>query len=74
MPRPPTTNIVNYIWLFEKKHNTDGSLAQYTTRLVANGHSQQPDIDCYETFNPIVKSTTIQAALSLDISLHWLVH
>ena len=35
VPRPPTANVVNCIWLFKKKHNADGSLARYKARLVA---------------------------------------
>ncbi|KAJ9545065.1 hypothetical protein OSB04_024772 [Centaurea solstitialis] len=33
------------MWLFKQKFNADGSLACYKARLVANGRSQQPDID-----------------------------
>ncbi|KAL4555611.1 hypothetical protein LXL04_038235 [Taraxacum kok-saghyz] len=50
VPRPANVNIVNCIWLFKKKFNADDSLARYKARLVANGCSQRPSIDCDETF------------------------
>ncbi|KAL4584621.1 hypothetical protein LXL04_009226 [Taraxacum kok-saghyz] len=74
VPRPSDTNVINCIWLFKKKLNADGSLARYKARLVANGRSQRPGIDCDETFSPVVKPATIRTILSLAISHHWPVH
>nr|GEY81213.1 ribonuclease H-like domain-containing protein [Tanacetum cinerariifolium] len=37
-------------------------------RLVANGSGEQLGIDCDETFNPVVKPTTIRTVLSLAVS------
>ncbi|GJX82051.1 ribonuclease H-like domain-containing protein [Tanacetum coccineum] len=46
----------------------------YKARLVANGHSQQQGIDCDETFNPVVKPTTIRTVLSLSVTRDWPIH
>lgn len=70
VPRPPNANVVNCIWLLEKKLNTYGSLARYKAHLAANGRRQRLGIDCYETFSPIVKPTIIQAILNLVVSHH----
>lgn len=43
-------------------------------RLVANGKSQQPDINCDETFSPVVKSATIRIVLSVATSQNWPLH
>lgn len=40
VPRPANANVINCIWLFKKKEHSDGSLARYKARLVANAHSQ----------------------------------
>nr|GEU87460.1 ribonuclease H-like domain-containing protein [Tanacetum cinerariifolium] len=47
------------------KYHADGSLSRYKARLIANGRSQQQEIDYDETFSPIVKSATIRIVLSL---------
>ncbi|GKC01666.1 ribonuclease H-like domain-containing protein [Tanacetum coccineum] len=47
---------------------------RYKARLVANGRSQQQGIDCDETFNPVVKPSTIQTVLSLAVSRQWPIH
>nr|GEY10448.1 ribonuclease H-like domain-containing protein [Tanacetum cinerariifolium] len=46
----------------------------YKARLVANGKSQQPGIDCDETFSPVVKPAIIRTVLSLAVSCQWPIH
>ncbi|KAJ9558576.1 hypothetical protein OSB04_013190 [Centaurea solstitialis] len=74
VPRPPGVNIVRSMWLFRHKFNADGSLSRYKARLVANGRSQQPGVDCDETFSPVVKPATIRTVLSLAVSRQWPIH
>ncbi|KAJ9546350.1 hypothetical protein OSB04_018893 [Centaurea solstitialis] len=74
VPRPPGVNVVRSMWLFRHKFNADGSLSRYKARLVANGRSQQPGIDCDETFSPVVKPATIRIILSIAVSQHWPIH
>lgn len=74
VPRPPGVNVVRSMWLFKKKYKADGSLERYKARLVANGKSQRPGIDCFDTFSPVVKPATIRTVLSLAISKSWPVH
>lgn len=74
VPRPKDVNIVRSMWLFKKKYKADGTLEQYKARLVANGKSQRPGIDCDETFSLVVKLATIHTVLSLATSRQWLIH
>ncbi|GKA23034.1 ribonuclease H-like domain-containing protein [Tanacetum coccineum] len=43
----------------------------YKARLVANGSSQQLDVDFDETFSPVVKPPTVRTVLSLVVSRKW---
>ncbi|GKC29603.1 ribonuclease H-like domain-containing protein [Tanacetum coccineum] len=72
--RPPNLNVVRSMWLFKYKFNADGSLSRYKARLVANGKSQQPGINCDETFSLVVKPATIHTVLSLVVSREWPIH
>ncbi|GJT12782.1 ribonuclease H-like domain-containing protein [Tanacetum coccineum] len=69
VPCPANVNMVHSMWLFKHKFNAYGSLSRYKARLIANGRSQQQDIDCDETFSLVVKSATIRTVLSLAVSL-----
>jgi len=47
------------------KHNADGSLDRYKSRLVAKGYSQHPGFDFKETVAPTVRYSTIRIVLAL---------
>ncbi|KAJ9567352.1 hypothetical protein OSB04_003318 [Centaurea solstitialis] len=71
---PASANIVGSRWLFRHKFDSQGHLARYKARLVAQGFSQQPGLDYDETFSPIVKPATIRTVLSIAVSLNWPIH
>jgi len=47
------------------KHQVDGSVERYKTRLVAKGFTQTYGIDCEETFAPVGKMNSIRVLLSI---------
>ncbi|KAI5346452.1 hypothetical protein L3X38_014331 [Prunus dulcis] len=70
-PNPGNKNIVGSKWLYKIKKNSDGSVARYKARLVAQGFSQQPGLDFGETFSPVVRHTTVRLVLSLAAMNQW---
>jgi hypothetical protein len=61
-------------WIFKLKLHADGSLERYKARYVLRRFTQRPRVDYDETFSPVVKPATIQAALTLALSRDWPVH
>ena len=69
--RPPVANIIGSKWVYRTKRKANREIDQFKARLVAKGYSQQPSIDYTETFNLVVKATTIRTILSIATSSHW---
>ena len=66
---PPNTNVISSKWVYQNPYNANGSLARYKAQSVLCGFSQQPSIDYVETFNLVIKSTTIKTAIYLCTNL-----
>ena len=73
-PRPLHTNIVGLKWIFRVKYLTDGTVDRLKAPLVAKGYFQLPGLDFHDTFNPVVKASTVRLVLSLAVSSHWPLH
>lgn len=71
VPRPLHTNIIRSMWLYRQKFNADGTLKRHKSRLVANGKSQRPGIDCDETFSPVIKPASIRSVLHVALACGW---
>lgn len=60
-------NLVGCKWVFRLKRKPDGSIDKYIARLVAKGFHQRPGLDYTETFNPVIKPTTIRIVLCIAL-------
>src|SRR6266511_2094247 len=50
---PEDANIVGSKWVFRAKKDAAGNVVQYKARLVAQGFSQVPGVDYFDTFAPV---------------------
>lgn len=71
VPPHPSLNLVGCKWVFQIKRHPDGTIERYKARLVAKGFHQRPGIDYNETFNPVIKPTTVRVIISLALSRGW---
>jgi hypothetical protein len=67
-------NIVGYKWVYKIKRKQDDSLDRYKARMVAKRFKQRYGVDYDDTFNPVVKMTTIRIVLSIAVSRGWSMH
>jgi hypothetical protein len=74
VPRPPGANVITDKWIFKHKLKADGSLDRYKARWILWGFTQCPGVDYDETFNPVVKPTTVRIVLTLAVFRGWPVH
>jgi histone deacetylase 1/2 len=70
---PPSSNksIIDCKWVYRIKKKDDGTIDRYKARMVAKGFKERYDIDCVDTFSPVVKATTIRLVLSISVSKRW---
>ena len=64
-------NLVKWKWIFHTKSSLNGSVDRYETWLVAKGFHQWLSFDYHDTFNPVVKPTTIRFVLNIAIGHGW---
>ncbi|KAL5845194.1 hypothetical protein ACOSQ4_011152 [Xanthoceras sorbifolium] len=67
---PPSSNcnIVGHKWVFRIKYKPDGTVAKYKARLVAKGFHQTASVDFTETYNPVIKPSTIRVIFTLAVT------
>ena len=57
--------------MYKTKYQQYGSLDRFKARLVAQGFTQTPGVDYFDTFNLLVKPCTILLIFVLVISFRW---
>ena len=71
---PAGANLVGCHWTFVVKKDAAGNIVRYKARLVAQGFSQVPGVDFFDTYTPVAKMASIQATLAYaahhDLEIH----
>lgn len=71
VPPPSHGHVIGCQWIFKIKKRSDGTVARYKARLVANGNQQAKGMDFTDTFSPVIKQPTLRVILSLVVHHHW---
>ena len=61
---PKDANVVGLKWVFRAKKDAAGNMVRYKAQLVAQGFSQIPGVDNFNTCAPVARLASIQTALA----------
>ncbi|TFY50793.1 hypothetical protein EVG20_g11324 [Dentipellis fragilis] len=71
---PSGANVVGSKWVFKAKKDAAGNVVRHKARLVAQGFSQVPGVDYFDTYAPVAKLPSMRTVLALatqqDLELH----
>ena len=73
-PLPPDRQRTGCRWVYKIKRNSGGDISLYRARLVAQGFTQRPGEDFFETFAPVAKIESIRMLLAIAAILDWEIH
>jgi len=62
---PEDKYVISVKWIYKSKQDADGNVQKHKARLVARGFTQQPRIDCNETFVCGVRMDTVRTVLDI---------
>jgi len=71
---PAGANLVGSKWVFCAKKDATGNIVCYKARLVAQGYSQVPGMDYFDTYAPVATLTSIRTTLALAACLDLEIH
>jgi hypothetical protein len=60
--------------VYKVKHNVDGFVSRYKTRLVAKGYAQTYGINYEETYSPVAKMTIVRVIIVMAAAKGWSLH
>jgi hypothetical protein len=73
---PPTHKPIGCRWVFKVKYEENGLPKRFKARLVAQGFTQRPGIDYFDTFAPTLRLESMRLILAIvaaqDLELHQL--
>ena len=71
---PAGSNLVGSKWVFRAKKDAAGNVVRHKARLVAQGFSQVPGVDYFDTYAPVATLTSIRTVLALAARLNFELH
>jgi hypothetical protein len=71
---PKDKKAIGCKWVYKVKHNANGSMSTYKTRLVAKGYAQTYGIDYEKTYSLVAKMITVRTISVMVITKGWSLH
>jgi hypothetical protein len=71
---PTGANLVGCGWTYVVKKDAAGNIVRYKARLVAQGFSQVPGIDFFDTYAPVAKMASSRLALAYGARWDYEIH
>ena len=68
---PPGANVIGSRWVFKTKLNELGEISRLKARFVAQGFSQVPGQDFFDTYAPVAKLSSIRTILAIAAVEDW---
>ena len=62
---PPGRKAIGCRWVFRLKLDENGQVIKHKARLVAQGFSQVPGLDFYDTFAPVIRMDSLRMILAI---------
>ena len=66
---PNDRKVVGCKWVYRVKRDTNGKIAKYKARLVAQGFSQVAGVDYVDTFAPVIRLESLRVLFAIAIIL-----
>lgn len=61
---PPNKSVISSKWIFRRKYHSNRTLSHFKARFVARGYSQEPGIDYFDTYSPVIKIASLRLLLA----------
>ena len=74
VPKLENKSVVSSKWIYNIKHDANGSIEKYKAIFVARGFSQKEGINYEETFSPVERYTFIITIMELSSMMKWDLH
>jgi hypothetical protein len=72
--KPEGKLVVSSRWLYNIKHDTNGSIEKFKARLWREFSSQKEGMDYDETFSLVARYASIRVVISIALVMKWRIH